>query len=60
MTDDSWKDGMGQDGLKEYAEYMAQLAKNFVDALEGKGFTREEAMRLTISIIPGGFKSARE
>lgn len=57
MPDDSWLDGLGQDSFKDYAAYMAQLSKEFVDALQAKGFNREEAMRLTIAIIPGGFKA---
>lgn len=56
MSSDDWKDGLGQDGFKEYARYMAVLSKELMDALEAKGFNREEALRLTITIIPGGFR----
>ena len=52
--DDAWKDGESSEGAKEHAEYMAQIAKSFMDAFQAHGFTREEALRLTIAIVPRG------
>lgn len=58
--DDSWKDGASQDGAKEHAEFMATIAKSFMDAFQAQGFTREEALQLTIAIVPKGMGGGKE
>lgn len=56
-ANDDWKDGsISRDAFKEYSEYMAELSAEMIKAIEAKGFSREEAMRLTIAIVPGGFQ----
>lgn len=54
MEHDGWKDGPSSDAAKEHADYMARIAKHFVDAFQANGFTRAEAMELTIAILPKG------
>jgi hypothetical protein len=51
---DDWKDGVSSDGAKEFAEYMAEITKHFVDALEAKGFTRAESIQLAVALVPMG------
>lgn len=58
--DDSWKDGESVDGAKEHAEYIAVIAKSFLDAFQAHGFTREEALRLTIAIVPMGMGNRKD
>lgn len=38
---------------------MANLSKEIVEALQARGFSREEAMRLAIAILPGGFQGGK-
>lgn len=52
--DDDWKDGVSRDDAKEFADYMAEITKHFVDALERKGFTRAEAVQLAAALVPMG------
>jgi hypothetical protein len=53
---DDWKDGsISRDEFKEYADYMAELAAAFMTALQARGFSREEALRMAIALVPGGF-----
>lgn len=57
MAGDDWKDGsISRDTFKDYAEYMAALASELMTALQAKGFSRDEALRLTLAIVPGGFQ----
>jgi hypothetical protein len=53
--EDGWKDGVSSDGIKEYANYVAEAAKAFINAFIEKGFTREEALRIVIQLLPKGF-----
>jgi len=52
--DDGWKDGTSSDGAKEYAQYLACISKAFLDAFKAEGFSHEDAMRLTLAIVPLG------
>lgn len=59
MAIDDWKDGVSSDGAKEHAQYMAQISKHFMDAFQSHGFSREEALRLTIEIVPRGMGNGK-
>lgn len=52
--DDGWKDGISSENVREHAEYMAKIANIFMEVFQANGFTRDEALKLTIAIVPRG------
>jgi len=36
VAEDDWKDGVSSEGAKEYAEYMACVSQEFMEAFQAK------------------------